>query len=168
MNARTTSFDDPFKEYLNGRKGLICALMENKPVDILIISLGTNDLKFGNAYYSSLGFDALLSEAQFADERHPGSSKIYTPDRRIIAVSPIHLHPSLDGENVDSTVAGRYRDSLRLAELYRPIAEKHGAEFIDAALFAEPSEEDGVHMTADGQRVVSGEINRQSEGKGKK
>lgn len=164
MNARTTSFDDPFRDYLNGRKGLVYALMENKPVDILIISLGTNDLKFGNALFSSFGLDALLNEAEFANERFAGSSKIYSPGHRIIVVSPILLHPSLDKPGVDRTVAGKYKESLRFAELFQPIAEKHGAEFIDAAKIASPSEEDGVHMTAEGHRQLFEAIYKQITG----
>ena len=63
VNGRTTSFDDPFCNYLNGWKSLPYSLLSAKPVDLLIISLGTNDLKFTDARGSSKGIEAIINLA---------------------------------------------------------------------------------------------------------
>lgn len=66
---------------------------------------------------------------------------------------------------MDRILAGKYKESLRLAEFYRPISEKYGAEFIDTAQFASLSEEDGVHMTAEGHKQLFEAIYDQIVGK---
>ena len=46
MNGRTTVFDDPTaEENRNGSVGLPIALKTHQPLDLVIIMLGTNDLK---------------------------------------------------------------------------------------------------------------------------
>ncbi len=43
IDGRTTAFEEPFRDCRNGCSGLGYTLLENKPIDLLIISLGTND-----------------------------------------------------------------------------------------------------------------------------
>ncbi len=45
LSGRTTSFDDPLFEGLNGFSMLHPCLMTHEPVDLLIVMLGTNDVK---------------------------------------------------------------------------------------------------------------------------
>ena len=49
LNARTSIYDDPFKPYLNGRDMIRGILVSEKPLDVVVLSLGTNDLKFVDA-----------------------------------------------------------------------------------------------------------------------
>jgi lysophospholipase L1-like esterase len=42
-----------------------------------------------------------------------------------------------------------------LASYYKQTAEKYGCEFLDAALVAEPSDEDSVHMLPEGHRALA-------------
>ena len=60
LNARTSAFDDPFKPYLNGKDMLEGILVSAKPLDVLVISLGTNDLKFTAAEGSRDGLARIL------------------------------------------------------------------------------------------------------------
>ena len=45
LNGRTTVWDDSIEEYKNGKDYLIPCLVTHKPLDLVIIMLGTNDLK---------------------------------------------------------------------------------------------------------------------------
>jgi len=45
LNGRTTVWDDPIEGYKNGKEYLIPCLESHRPVDLVIIMLGTNDLK---------------------------------------------------------------------------------------------------------------------------
>jgi len=45
LGGRTTTFDDPFNPLLNGAKGLEYALATHRPIDMITISLGTNDVR---------------------------------------------------------------------------------------------------------------------------
>ena len=45
LNGRTTVWDDPIEGFKNGKTYLIPCLETHKPLDLVIIMLGTNDLK---------------------------------------------------------------------------------------------------------------------------
>ena len=45
LNGRTTIWDDPYLEGRNGRTYLLPCLRSHAPVDVLVLMLGTNDLK---------------------------------------------------------------------------------------------------------------------------
>ena len=45
LNARTTVWDDPLEPHRNGRELLLPTLLTHQPLDLVIIMLGTNDLK---------------------------------------------------------------------------------------------------------------------------
>ena len=45
LNGRTTVWDDPIEGYKNGKEYLVPCLETHKPIDLVIIMLGTNDLK---------------------------------------------------------------------------------------------------------------------------
>lgn len=155
MNARTTSFDDPFRDYLNGRHGLVYSLMEAKPIDLLIISLGTNDLKYGNAFRSAKGLDALLDVAAHANTYIPGSSPIYRDSPRILVISPIALHPMLEEKFPLHEMTGRVRDSREFAPLFQDACRKYDAFFLNAADVAQASKVDCVHMDAESHKALA-------------
>ena len=45
LGGRTTVWDDPIDEYRNGKHHLLPCLWSHMPLDLVIIMLGTNDLK---------------------------------------------------------------------------------------------------------------------------
>ncbi len=53
LNGRTTVWDDPIEGYKSGKEYLIPCLELHKPLDLVAILLGTNDLKtrFGLSAY---------------------------------------------------------------------------------------------------------------------
>lgn len=66
MNGRTSVFDDPLRECVSGMDAIACCMYSHKPVDILLIMLGTNDAKerFGaNAQCIGLGIKFLAEKA---------------------------------------------------------------------------------------------------------
>lgn len=154
MNARTTSFDDPFCDYLNGRKGLMYTLLAAKPVDLLIISLGTNDLKFTNAHGSAKGLDALLSAVLSANYVHSDTSA-FRNSPLILVISPPPLLPGIDTREPPSSLQGKYSESLLFKDYYYPVCQAYGAFFLDATLYATASEVDCVHMDAESHQNLS-------------
>lgn len=158
MNARTTSFDDPFRDYLNGRHGLVHCMVAAKPVDLLIISLGTNDLKYGTVYRSAKGLDALLEVAVHANTYMPGSSPVYRDEPRILVISPIALHEELDRKFPGHEMNGKLDDSRKFAAVYREVCQKWQVYFLDAAQTASASEIDCVHMDAVSHAALTEEV----------
>ncbi len=149
INGRTTVFDDYYLPCRNGKSGLGYALLAHKPLDVLVLSLGTNDLKYVGALASSKGVDQLLrlcSQASACFDN--GSSPVFAPDAKILVVSPIRLHPEIAQRNPTSSIAAKYEESIRFSACFREVARKWGAEFLDAAQVAEPSIADCIHMDA--------------------
>ncbi len=152
MNGRTTAFDDPEKPLRNGCRELDHELQEHKPLDLVVIMLGTNDMKFTDAKGSAAGLEMLVGMVLSVNERFHTSSPVFmgdTNDPSVLIVSPVHLNCSFGTADYDDVAESRL-----LAGCYREIADRHGLHFLDAAAFAEPSVTDGVHMSAEAHRAV--------------
>ena len=147
MNGRTTVFDDPVKGSRNGLRGIYYELQTHKPLDLVAVMLGTNDLKYTDAEGTAEGMERLVKLIVTANERYSFSSPVF-PDTEgkspVLLISPILLKAHV-GERGDDVA-----QSKRLSGLYRQIAERHRLHFLDAALYAEPSDIDGIHLGADG------------------
>ena len=129
-----------------------------KPVDLLIISLGTNDLKYGTVYRSAKGLDALLDVAVHANTYMPGSSPVYRDEPRILVISPIALHEELDRKFPGHEMNGKLDDSRKFAAVYREVCQKWQVYFLDAAQTASASEIDCVHMDAVSHAALTEEV----------
>lgn len=150
MNGRTTVFDDPLKGCRNGTEGIDYALQSHKPLDLLVLMLGTNDLKFTNAEGSAAGMDLLVSKIVTANERYNLSSPVFPNGAKLLLISPV-----LCFENIDET--GRYdarEESEKMSGLYKTIADKYGLYFLDAAEITPPSDVDGVHLSPEGHKKL--------------
>ena len=144
MNGRTTAFDDPVKGARNGLRGLDYELQTHKPLDLFVVMLGTNDLKYARAEEVAEGMDRLLEMVLTANERFRLSSPVFPAGARILLVSPVLLKAHVG--DIPSDIS----DSVRLAELYGSIAERRGLHFMDAEEYAEASVVDGIHIGPDG------------------
>lgn len=154
LNARTTVFDSSFKDFLNGRKALTMLLQSQKPIDVLVISLGTNDLKEHNAWHSAMGIGQLVNDALHVDEVIPSSEPVWSNGPQILVVSPIAIGECLENINPLDDLAGKHVESLRFPELMGMICRQYDVEMVDAQQLAHPSDVDGVHMTAEGHRAL--------------
>lgn len=159
MNGRTTAFDDPVKGSRNGMKGLDYELQTHKPLDLFVIMLGTNDLKYVDAWGSADGMERLVRLVRSANDRYNLSSPVFPSggsNTPVLLISPILLNEHVGARSDDISESGR------LSGLYEEIAEKYGLHFMDAALYAEPSGIDGIHLGTDGHRklgeVIAGSI----------
>lgn len=154
QNARTTVYDDMWSMWRNGKEALPISLIAQKPLDLLIISLGTNDLKFTDAAGSARGIDSLITLTNMVQARKE-SSKVFPNGVKILVVSPILLHPGIDGESQRfSSVYGKYGESCKFAEAFKRICDAQGVEFFDAAPIAPVSDIDFVHMPPSSHKAL--------------
>ena len=146
LGGRATVFDDPFEPGRNGKTFLPVALASHQPIDLLIISLGTNDTKrfFGTDERTIVrGIEALV--------RIAGTYEV----KEIMVVSPIHV-----GARIEETIfAGFTGESVeisrKLSKRIKALAEREGLIFFDAATVATPSEIDQLHMDAESHRSLA-------------
>ncbi len=155
-NGRTTVFDDPIDGWKNGLGYLKPCLHSHKPMDIVILALGSNDLK--EVFHASPkdianGAETLVETIQAFTEEDQG----FAP--RIILVSPPKI-----GEGIRSSdFYGRFTESAierskELARFFKEAADRRNCIFFDAAAFVKPSEEDSLHLTAEGHRIMADKI----------
>jgi lysophospholipase L1-like esterase len=148
LNGRTTVFEDPTEGYRNGADYLMPCLMTNKPVDLLIIMLGTNDIKpiFNtNPFYITKGMAKLVDMAQ-KSECGPGGRP-----PKILVAAPIEIGKNImKCHTAESFHQYAPEVSRILQEYYAEMAEEYGVSYINAAEFARPSEYDAIHMEEEG------------------
>ncbi|TNM62170.1 SGNH/GDSL hydrolase family protein [Aliirhizobium smilacinae] len=151
LNGRTTGYDDNLADCdRNGVKNLPTVLHTHMPLDLVVIMLGTNDMKpviAGTAHAARAGIQRLVGLIR----HHEYSFGYDAPD--VLIVSP----PSLC-ETADPIFSAIFRDSIEesamLASLYRDLADDLGCGFFDAGSVARTSSIDGVHLTAEGTRAI--------------
>ena len=133
---------DPLRD---GRRGtaLFPTLLESHaPLDDIVIMLGTNDCKtvFGaSAEVIGKGMVRLLEQV-----------KEYSPDSRILLVSPIYLGEKVWQEEYDQEFSEHSVEvSKELEQVYKKIARERSILFLAASSCARASQDDQEHMDAD-------------------
>jgi lysophospholipase L1-like esterase len=151
LNGRTTVFDDPMEPYRRGCDYLPPCLRSHRPLDLLILALGANDLKSRfSATASDIGEGMeRLVEIAMAERVAPdgGSPKIL-----IVAPPPLGRLTGF----AEAFIGGAEK-SRRLAGVYRDLAERQGVGFVDSGEFIRCSDIDGLHYEA-GQHEILGRV----------
>jgi lysophospholipase L1-like esterase len=151
LSGRTTVSDDPIEgAEKNGRTYLKPCVQSHKPLDLVILMLGTNDLKVRfnkTASEIAMGIGAL---AQDIKALRPGVGQ-RVPE--IMIVSPPPILQDLRGW--ESVFEGGWAKSLRLAEEYARVADMVEVHFFDAGSVAESSPVDGFHLDLEGHRALA-------------
>jgi lysophospholipase L1-like esterase len=149
LPGRTTVHPDPLEgAHKNGLAYLTPCLESHRPIDVLAIMLGTNDLKarFGLPAVDIAAGVALLCETARACAAGPGAG---APKLLVIAPPPI-----LEAGCLAEMFAGGGAKSRLFGGLYRAGAERLGAAFFDAGSVAESSPVDGIHLDAEQHREI--------------
>lgn len=145
-NGRTTVHDDPVENRLSGIAYFETCLDSQSPLDLIILMLGTNDLKarFGvDPYTIAFGFGRYLNAVKtvpMAGNR---------PE--VLLAAPLLIDPSYKDVPLflDMFGEGAVERSERFAEAYEAFAKENGVHFIDASKYGKASVRDGVHMEAE-------------------
>jgi lysophospholipase L1-like esterase len=150
LSGRTTVWDSPLAPGRNGRDYLQPCLWSHEPVDLVIIMLGTNDLKrvYGVTANEIASGAGLLVDLVRQSLAGPGA----TPPA-VMLVSPVPLSEATDRSEVWGFGAARDESRL-LADRFATIARGRMVPFFDAGSVAEVSPLDGVHLDADAHRSL--------------
>jgi lysophospholipase L1-like esterase len=151
LNGRTTIYDDPLEGVdKNGKRYLIPVIESNGPVDLIVIMLGTNDLKsrFGASAPTIAAGAAELAALAMKSGLGPDGG---APRALIVAPPPTRIGDTgVFGGDFD----GADERSAHFAREFGEAAETVGAAFLDAGLYITSSEVDGIHLSAESQRVL--------------
>ncbi len=155
LNGRTTDVADPTNPQiagagLDGLAYLPACLASHLPLDIVVIMLGTNDLK---AMFARSAARIALGAGRLVDVARNiagGVGAAYgSPDVLLVCPPPLgRLHVFAE------MFSGGEAISRVLPPAYRAVAEATGAAFLDAGSVIATDGMDGVHLTADAQRLL--------------
>jgi lysophospholipase L1-like esterase len=140
LNGRTTVWEDPIEGYKNGYSYLIPCLETHRPLDLVIIMLGTNDLKKRfNVSASDIAQSAGVLVSVVMNS-HAGRNAA-APQVLLVAPPPV---ATLTG--FAEMFEGAEPKSLKLGAYYHEVAEESGCGFVYAGEFIRSSEVDGIHF----------------------
>ncbi|WP_372846283.1 SGNH/GDSL hydrolase family protein [Pontiella sp.] len=142
--GRTTVWDDPIEGHKNGLRQLVPILKSHEPLELVIVMLGTNDLKNRFAV-SALDVAnsawALVRTARSCTDPATGKAP------EILVVCPPPFAPLAPTAFKDMFVGGEEK-SHRLAEAFAAVAEQRGFRLFQAGGVIQSSAIDGIHFDA--------------------
>ena len=152
QNGRTTVHEDPTAwASRNARTYLPSCLESQKPLDLVILMLGTNDLKtmFGlSPSEIASGVSMLLRIIAQSDVGPNGKAP------KTLLVCPPAIGDLSPLPELASKLAGARDKSLRLPAYFSAVAKQHQASFLNAQEIVLPSPEDGIHLDAKEHRAL--------------
>lgn len=141
LNGRTTVWEDPIEGgYRNGREYLIPCLQSHQPVDLIIIMLGTNDLKkrFSLSAFDIANGVGVLVDTALKSNAGPGGG---APKILLMAPPPLGRLTEFADE-----FEGAEEKSKKLSYHYRRVADEYGCNFFDTSRVIVSSDIDGIHF----------------------
>ena len=142
LGGRTTVSDDPIEgAERNGKTYLHPCLMSHKPLDLVVIMLGTNDLK---TRFNKTPWEIAAGVGVLVDIVKTAAAGRNEGVPAILVVSP---PPTSDSfvEYAEMFI-GAPPKSHRLAAEYRRMAEERGVHFFDAGSVIKSDPADGIHF----------------------
>lgn len=145
LNGRTTIYTDLENPQKNGEMYLEVCLHTHKPLDLVILMLGTNDVKTRYSVRDEdmgKGIDLLTNKTQhFLD-----ADDVIQPPKVLIIAPPVIKEKAISD---DPRMIDAPRKSKLFAATYQKVAKKYNCSFLDSSLFIESSDVDGYHLDED-------------------
>jgi len=155
LNGRTLDSEDkrPGKEGRNGAETLQITLDTHKPIDILILMLGTNELKdlFNRnmediSYILEEKFIKIIKTGGFGREGKIPSILLISPPNIDISKEPALERYSQVGNKI-----------VHMRDIYHRVAKKNQCAFLDSSAIVSPGK-DGIHIDEYNHKKLGEEI----------
>ncbi|MDR1611935.1 MAG: SGNH/GDSL hydrolase family protein [Planctomycetota bacterium] len=156
--GRTTVHDDPIEGSLtvdkNGKRTLGAILDTHSPVDLVVIMLGTNDLKprFAVSAYEIAAGVELLAHTARDPLFGPGLNSV--PDVLVVCPPPIEE----TGDFFGTIFAGGKAKSLQLSKQFKLLGERSNIPILYAGQFVKSDPVDGIHLSAESHAALAGAV----------
>lgn len=149
LNGRTTCVDDPVEGSVrNGQRHLPLMLLTHFPLDLVIIKLGTNDLK---ARLSMTAGDIADGAGTLVDlVRRSGAG----PDGKSPAVLLVAPAPLSKLTYLSEMFEGGSAKSQKLGAEFARVAKAMKVPLFDAGSVIASSDVDGIHLEAEAHRTL--------------
>jgi lysophospholipase L1-like esterase len=148
LNGRTTVWEDPIEEYKCGKDHLIPCIKTHQPLDLLIILLGTNDLKMR---FSLSAFDIAQGAGTLVRLAATTGDDIGGPAPSVLLLAP---PPTAKLSEFADMLEGAGKKSKKFGTNYAEVAEECGCHFLDTGKHIRSSDLDGVHLDEENQQKL--------------
>lgn len=143
LTGRTTAYDDPMRESMNGLHSIYSCLMSHEPVDLLIIMLGTNDVKDRFGLEASDIADGMYRVIRKAESLPAWREK--TP--KVLLMSPPVIREDWN--------EAYHQKSAALPSKYEMMAKENGWYYISAGRYCAFNEIDHMHLTRESHAILA-------------
>lgn len=153
LNGRTSAYPDYIAPWRTGTDYIEACVASHEPLDLLIVMLGTNDMKkyvCNCADASAKGVARLIRMGLNVAEK-PFKVLMIAPP--VISRKRLELEPPMLQLNMESL-----ENSEKFAGLFKEQAELNGWYFLDAASIVTPSDKDAVHLEPEGHAALAAAI----------
>jgi lysophospholipase L1-like esterase/enterochelin esterase-like enzyme len=158
LDGRTTDARDPGSSIsgaqLDGSAYLPACLASHLPVDLVVIMLGTNDLK---PVFNRTPLRIAIGAAHLIDLVNTLNGGVGTTYKnpKVLLICPPPLNPEIEkGPVFGEMFKGGLEKSQKLPELYEAVAKMGGAEFLNAGSVISTDGVDGLHLTGESERKL--------------
>ncbi|MDR0760386.1 MAG: SGNH/GDSL hydrolase family protein [Treponema sp.] len=151
--GRTSCREDPVEGDRNGLRHLIPILESHKPIDLVVIVLGTNDLKqrFRPSPFDIAGGVKRVAQAALDSRTGPGDAA-----PQVLMVCPPPIVDSPDFRKKFGDLFGDCTElSSRLPPYFSQAAKECGASWFDSGGVIKSSPADGIHWEKEEHRKLA-------------
>jgi lysophospholipase L1-like esterase len=155
LNARTTDTPDPLQPLItgagvDGAAYLPACLASHLPLDLVVIMLGTNDLK---THFDRSPLRIALGAGRLVDIVQRINGGIGTPysSPEVLLICP---PPLAKMSFFADEFSGGHEKSRALPAAYAAVAKAAGAMFLDAGTVITTDGPDGLHLSAEAQTAL--------------
>ena len=156
LNSRTLTSNDtrPGKEGKNGYEYLIPCLDTHDPIDLVILMLGTNELKA--TYNKSAKEIGEMCEQYFVKTILNRKSQCQNTYPKLLIVTPPVVNEEVEYCKANNKYVGATKKSIELNNIYKTLAEKYNCYFLSNQGLE--TGVDGVHMTKESHRDLANKL----------
>ncbi len=146
ISGRTTVYEDPCVKYRCGLDNLGYSMLAHAPLDMVILTLGTNDLKFTDSDGSMRGIARLIDLIKNADVVFDAFYPILNKDAKILLIGPPLIDPEISQKRPGHALAEKALESRLLAGKYERVAREKNIYYLNACDYVTPSPADCLHL----------------------
>jgi len=148
--GRTTVWEDPIENHMSGAEYLTPCLQTHKPIDLAIIMLGTNDLKYRFHLSASDIARAVGRLAEIVEDSHCGPGQQGASPKVLVACPA----PILEVEAFSDMFRGGADTSRRLRAEFERMCAERGLPLFCVEVVASSSPIDGIHLASEAHAAI--------------
>lgn len=143
LPGRTIATTDPGMPWVNGMDYFYPCFLSHSPLDLVVIMLGTNDLKHAYNLTPQQIKDHLRKMCGLISNNSAGPSNVKPA---ILIVAPLLVHTEKLSDNMHPFYAGKDAYSKELVHCFAELAEEENYSFCDASKIELANTSDGLHL----------------------